>query len=177
MFVMSDPVAHDDFPLAYLISIRCYGTWLPGDERGWVDPDHNDFGTPYRPPQRGLAQSTVKNLTQDPYSLDAQRRSLVLDAIIKVCEHREYTLEAAHVLDNHLHTVVRAKVKPEPIMNAFKSYASRALNESNLDTDDRKRWSRHGSTRWLWKIEEVERAIQYTLDEQGQRMAWYERPM
>ena len=26
-----------DIPLAYLISFRCYGTWLHGDERGSID--------------------------------------------------------------------------------------------------------------------------------------------
>ena len=26
-----------DDPLAYFITIVTYGTWLPGDERGWIE--------------------------------------------------------------------------------------------------------------------------------------------
>jgi hypothetical protein len=44
-----------------------------------------------------------------------------------------------------------------------------------LDRDgpDRKRWARHGSTRWLWKDEEVQQALQYVVDEQGEPMALF----
>jgi hypothetical protein len=30
-----------NLPLAYLITFRCYGTWLHGDERGSVDRFRN----------------------------------------------------------------------------------------------------------------------------------------
>lgn len=36
-------------PLAYFISIRTYGTWLHGDDRGSVDRQHNEFNTPMLP--------------------------------------------------------------------------------------------------------------------------------
>ena len=36
----------NEFPLAYLITFRCYGTWLHGDERGSMDRTHNVFGAP-----------------------------------------------------------------------------------------------------------------------------------
>lgn len=35
----------DGYPLAYLITCRCYGTWLHGDARGSVDREHNGPGT------------------------------------------------------------------------------------------------------------------------------------
>lgn len=35
----------DDVPLAYFISITCYGTWLHGDQRGSIDRRHNLHGT------------------------------------------------------------------------------------------------------------------------------------
>ena len=56
-------------------------------------------------------------------------------------------------------------------MNAFKGYASRGLNRLGLDGPDRKRWARHGSTRWLWKDEDVLNAIRYVVEEQGEPMA------
>jgi hypothetical protein len=59
-------------------------------------------------------------------------------------------------------------------MNDLKSYASRCLNRIGLDEPGRKRWARHGSTRWLWKPEDVSAAIRYVVDEQGHPMAVFE---
>ena len=36
-----------DIPLAYLITFRCYGTWLHGDRRGSIDRFHNRYKSPY----------------------------------------------------------------------------------------------------------------------------------
>ncbi len=36
----------NEFPLAYLISFRCYGTWVHGDTRRSVDRKQNAYGTP-----------------------------------------------------------------------------------------------------------------------------------
>jgi hypothetical protein len=58
-------------------------------------------------------------------------------------------------------------------MNEFKSYASRALNHLDRDGPDRKRWARHGSTRWLWKDEDLQKALQYVVEEQGEPMALF----
>jgi hypothetical protein len=59
-------------------------------------------------------------------------------------------------------------------MNDRKSYASRCLNQMRLDEPTRKRWARHGSTRWLWEPENVSAAIRYVVDEQGERMAVFQ---
>jgi len=66
---------------------------------------------------------------------------------------------------------VEAKAKPEKIMNDFKSYASRRLNRLGSDAPNRKRWARHGSTRWLFEDENVRQAIRYVVEEQGEPMA------
>jgi hypothetical protein len=59
-------------------------------------------------------------------------------------------------------------------MNDFKAYSSRRMNEAGLDAN-RKRWARHGSTRYLWTTEAVEAKVHYTLHEQGEVMAVYSR--
>jgi hypothetical protein len=59
------------------------------------------------------------------------------------------------------------------VMNTFKSYASRSLNRLGVDEPNRKRWSRHGSTRWLWKDEDVQEAIRYVVSGQGEAMQVY----
>jgi hypothetical protein len=59
------------------------------------------------------------------------------------------------------------------MMNTFKSYASRKLNLLRIDEPHRKRWARHGSTRWLWKDEQVQEVLQYVVYGQGEAMEVY----
>jgi REP element-mobilizing transposase RayT len=78
------------------------------------------------------------------------------------------------VRTNHVHAIVEADVRPELVMNALKSYASRGLNNLGGEAPDRKRWARHGSTRWLWKDEDVQEAIQYVVSGQDETMHVYQ---
>jgi REP element-mobilizing transposase RayT len=102
--------------------------------------------------------------------LDQRSRAAVLEAIREVCVHRGWSFLAAHVRTNHVHAIVEADVRPERVMNDFKTYASRELNRLGRDGADRKRWARHGSTRWLWKDRDVQEAIRYVIEAQGEPM-------
>jgi REP element-mobilizing transposase RayT len=102
-------------------------------------------------------------------------RQVVLSAIQQVCDHRRWLLLAAHVRKQHVHVVVSAAERPEKIMADFKAYASRALAKSGYDEAGRKRWSRHGSTRYLWKTEHRVAAVEYVVCGQGKPMAVYDR--
>ncbi|MEX2261585.1 MAG: transposase [Bryobacteraceae bacterium] len=113
-------------------------------------------------------------MDQPQYHMDRRRREAVLASLRERCSNRQWKLLAAHVRTNHVHMVVEAEVRPERIMNDLKSYASRRLNDLGLDEPARKRWARHGSTRWLWNREHVTAAIQYVVEEQGDRMAAFE---
>jgi REP element-mobilizing transposase RayT len=137
--------------MRYFITFACYGAHLHGDESGSVDRHHNVPGS--RLAEANPERVAVKRLQMDqaPYLLDRHRRATVLDALREVCLHCGWSLWAAHVRTNHVHAVVEAEVRPEKIMHAFKSYASRNLNRLGIDELGRKRWARHGSTRWLWK--------------------------
>lgn len=162
-------------PLAYFITFSCYGTWLHGHELGSVDRHHNLPGTPYLPYDPWRLQAEQELMDQPPYYLDDERRrEIVLRSIQEVCDYRGWTLLAAHVRERHVHVVVHALQDPERVMNDFKAYASRHLNEAGLDTPKRKRWARHGSTRYLWNPDSIERAIYYVVHKQGEPMAVYE---
>jgi REP element-mobilizing transposase RayT len=115
-------------------------------------------------------------MRQIPYVLDEPRRQLVLDSLLEVCRFRAWTLLAAHIRTNHAHVVVTANRKPEPVMTALKAYASRALNAGALDAPGCLRWSRHGSTRYLWTQDSIRSAIDYVVRQQGSLMAAYEHP-
>jgi hypothetical protein len=72
-----------------------------------------------------------------------------------------------------VHAILEAEVPPEKIVTEFKAYASRELNRLGYDAPDRKRWARHGSTRWLFKDQDVKDAIRYVVEEQGQPTALF----
>jgi REP element-mobilizing transposase RayT len=163
-----------DYPMAYFITFSCYGTWLHGDEAGSVDRDHNLPGTPLLAADPSRVAAERRRMTQPAYALDAPRRRVVLQTLEEVCQQRGWDLLAAHVRARHVHVVVQAPTAPERVMNDFKSYASRNLNRNGFDTPDRKRWARHGSTRYLWDEKSVQNAVHYVLYEQGEPMEVYD---
>ena len=160
--------------MIYPITFVCYGRHLHGCESGSVDHEHNVPGTPILEVDSARAAAERERMDQAPYHLDQIRRDAVLEAIQEVCARRGWSLLAAHVRSNHVHTVVEAEVPPERVMHDFKTYASRRLNRMRLEEPNRKRWARHGSTRWLWKPQHVSAAIQYVVGEQGDAMSVFE---
>ena len=159
--------------MRYFITFVCYGAHIHSDEPGSVDLKHNIPGTPFLDPYPKRVSVERERMDQPPYLLDRARRAIVLESLTETCLHRGWNLLAAHVRTNHVHIVVEAEVKPEKIMSDFKSYASRGLNRLGRDGLDRKRWARHGSTRWLWKDKDVKDAIRYVVEHQGEPMALF----
>jgi REP element-mobilizing transposase RayT len=160
--------------VTYLITFACYGCRLHGDPSGSVDPTHNMPGTPLLEADSARLAFEGQRMYQAPYHLDQIRRQTVLESIQEVCAYRGWNLLAVHVRSNHVHTVVQSEVPPERVMSDFKAYASRRLNRLGLDAPKRKRWARHGSTRWLSKPQHVSAAVQYVIDEQGDPMSVFE---
>ena len=156
--------------MRYFITFSCYGAHLHG-EAGAVDRRHNLPGSRFLEPDPQRESAERKKLDQLPFTLDSISRETVLLALQDVALHRGWSLLAAHVRTNHVHTIVEADARPEKVMSDFKSYASRALNNLGHDGPDRKRWAHHGSTRWLWKDQDVREAIVYVVEGQGEPMS------
>lgn len=155
-------------PLAYLLTFTCYGQWLHGDERGSVDSAHRVPGTDWVAPQRGYHRASLEAMREPAYVLTAGGRDQVLAAVRQVCLHRGWRLWAAHVRSQHVHVVVTASdVAPEKVMGDLKAYATRALKRLETRSGRLRRWTRHGSTRYLNRDADVERAVRYVLFEQG----------
>jgi REP element-mobilizing transposase RayT len=163
-----------DQPLAYFITFTTYGTWLHGQEPGSVDDAHNQVGTPWLNPNASRRQANGRQMTQAPYVLDEARRRVVRDAILEECQFRRWDLLALHVRSNHVHLVVSGDRDPEFILRSCKAHASKRLNQAGLDTAERKRWTTHGSTRYLWSRDAVRDKVDYTLHQQGLPFAVYE---
>ena len=157
------------FPLAYLLTFRTYGTWLHGDERGSVDTHKrkNIYGAPDIAPNPNLKKLMAERMKNSTFLLNSLQRVAVHDAINEFCQTKNYQLHAVNVRTNHVHAVVSAQLRPEPIINFLKSYATRKLRESKLVSEKANIWARGGSRRYLWKERHVLLAIEYVLYGQG----------
>ena len=139
--------------------------------RGSVDRHgKNIYGTPTLEPNPKLLKIMREEMKGPPFILNNAQRIAVHHEIEDVCEKRGYFLRALNVRTNHGHSVISAALKPEVIINALKSNATRALREQNLVSRDVQVWSRGKSRRYLWKPRSVALAIDYTLNQQGENL-------
>ena len=156
--------------LAYLITFRTYGTWLPGDARGSTDSQNHKHASPREAPNAALQRAAREQLRHPPIFLCAPRRAATRNAIHQHCAHRQWPLLALHVRTEHLHAVIateRGVVAPERIMTELKAWATRRMLQEHLLGAGIRAWSRHGSTRYLFTPESVQRACHYVLERQG----------
>ncbi len=108
-----------DTPLAFLITFRCYGTWLHGDERGSVNRFRNKYKTSYLPPNKNWIKINTQRLKSEIVTLDAEQRNVVENAIRETCKVRKWRLDAINVRTNHIHTVVFTDSKKPEIAQMF----------------------------------------------------------
>src|SRR6266446_4100069 len=122
----------------WLMTSTTYGTWLPGDSRGFVSnvadgpgPEvrHNIPGTPYDRGMPGLVRGARAALKCPPIYFVLQQAEEIFDRFAETAEHRRWLLCAAGIMCNHFHVVVGVPGDPDPddVLRDFKSYASRGL--------------------------------------------------
>src|SRR6267154_3461173 len=103
-----------DTPLAHLITFRCYGTWLHGDERGSIDRFRNRYKSPYIKADSPWRLHNQQQLKGEPVTLNAGQRNSVEAAIRETCGKRQWQLHAVQARTNHVHTVASIGLtKPE----------------------------------------------------------------
>lgn len=153
-------------PLGFLITWTTYGTWLPGDQRGWVTEKQPGIQAPN--PRRETAAK--RKLVSPPLILSGDQRRIVEATIRRHCEIRGWHLHAINVRSNHVHLVVSADVAPETIMEQFKAWCSRRLSEASPHHPNAgpppKWWTEHGSTKWINDEAYLINAIRYVLERQ-----------
>lgn len=154
--------------MLYFLTFTCYGSHLPGDSRGSLD--HVRQGeSRFIAPNSGLEGHRRRSMRQDPYLLSTPHlRASVRDAIVKVCQHRSWTLYGLHVRTNHVHGIVDAETAPSRIFHDWKAYASRALRDP-----DRIHWAHGGNIRHIKTSEQLNSFMRYMLHNQGDPMEVY----
>jgi REP element-mobilizing transposase RayT len=114
-------------PLAYLLTWSSYGTWLPGDERGWIE-----FGHGWKLPDAVQKLEAEARMTEDACRFDGEQRELVERQIAETCSFRGWVLHVVNCRSNHAHVVVSANQAPKIVRNQLKAWCTRRLKELEL---------------------------------------------
>jgi hypothetical protein len=149
-------------PLAYFLTWTTYGSWLPGDRRGWA---HHGL---IRVPNQRLRRIAEARSHGARIVLCVAARERVERTIGDHCRLRAWHLHAVHCRVEHVHVVVTAGGRsPHVVMGELKAWCSRALATvaPEAGTPGRVRtWTRGGSCRRLYDVDAVERVVTYVRE-------------
>lgn len=183
-----------DLPLAYLITLRCYGTWLHGDARGSIDRRRNQYHSSFIPENERWRAYSARNLKHSPVTLDDRQRTSVEGAIRETCNFRSWILRAVNVRTNHVHVLVTPHSGPEDssvpsaiaeglsatpadrVLNALKANATRQMRQDGRWPHKHSPWSDRGSKRFIWTELGLERAMEYVVNGQCKPMPEFDKP-
>jgi REP element-mobilizing transposase RayT len=166
-----------DMDRYWLLTWTCYGQWLPGDARGFVgnvkDDDgsrnkHNIPGTPYVADKPELEAWVREQMKGDPVILDQRDAVSLIVQFQETARIRQWELEAASVMYNHIHLVVGVPGDPDPqhILEIFKSWSTRALKKHRPLPTNGSFWTAKGSKRKLADERAMSDAVYYVVKKQ-----------
>jgi REP element-mobilizing transposase RayT len=148
----------------WLVTSSFYGQWLPGDDRGSVtsvlerrpgDPatrarlEHARPGDEYEEAMPGLRLAAAEQLKCAPICVDLTKAEALFEQFQETAEKRGWILHAVSIMFNHIHLVVETPpaVGKKQLLQSFKSYGSRRLNEIFGRQPSDTWWSDGGSCR------------------------------
>jgi hypothetical protein len=144
--------------LAFFITWTTYGSWLPGDPRGWVD-GHGAVRTP----NDRLRRVAARGMREAAVELTWSQRQSAEQAVTEQSCYRGWTLHATSCRTCHMHVVVAAPDRqPDEVLRCLKAWCSRRLSAGMGRS--RTWWSKGGSVRWLFDTEAVADVIAYVKE-------------
>jgi REP element-mobilizing transposase RayT len=151
-------------PMHYHLIWTTYGTWLPGDERGWMRK-----GEPaVQAPDPDLERACRDGMSEAMVLLDDAQQQIVATTIIAHCRYRRWVLLALAVRSNHVHAVVEADRAGGDVRNQLKAWGSRRLSDAarltqpQTKTGGRRRWFTEGAyVRRIESDDYLQEAIAY----------------
>ncbi|MBX3434535.1 MAG: transposase [Pirellulales bacterium] len=149
----------DEF-IASLITWTTYGTWLPGDGRGW-----RTWGGDRQQPQPKLERWVKNRLKRDPVTLSAADRATVESAIREHCDFRNWTLLAVNARSNHVHVVVGARTRPQTVRDQLKANCTRRLRQQVEPPTADRIWTAGGDCEFL-RDDAIAAAVDYVVHAQ-----------
>jgi REP element-mobilizing transposase RayT len=147
--------------IGYFVTWTAYGTWLPGDSRGW-----QKWHQGWQRPNLALQLYSSKIMTEDPVFLTSEQRTTVETTIRKHCELRQWHLWAVNCRTNHAHVVLTARdVLGTTTRDQLKAWCTRNLKTA-FNPLKKNWWAEGGYVDDLETKNDLSAAIEYTLNAQ-----------
>ncbi len=143
--------------LGYMITFTTYGTWLQGDERGYVKSGR------ILPGSQKLKQTNEQLQSQEVVVLSTIQQQIVRDAILKEAASRGHHIFAQAVNATHIHIV--ARYTPEPIDDVVAYYKTAARLALKDIGHEGKVWTKGYDKRFCFDQETLQRRIKYVQNQ------------
>ena len=169
----------------WFLTWTTYGSWLPGDHRGFVSPvwnaeqhsleTHNEPGTDVQHSVRRLQRASEQRLRGKPVYLSLQQAEAVSVQLVETATIRSWRLLAYAIMRNHVHVAlgVPGDPKPEYLIRDLKAYASRALNHHWSRPESGTWWTESGSKRKIEAREEsIASVVRYIEQQETPWVCW-----
>ena len=172
---------------AWFLTWTTYGTWLPGDQRGFVSRTRhgpgprrrwNVPGTPYEKDQPALLRAAKEQCKQPSVFLNLRHSTLILQYLQQTTRRWNWRLLAAAILRTHIHVLVFTQGDPNgfQVLKVLKGSLSRELNRRFAKPDGFRWWTASGSTRCLKSEEEVISVTRYIREQPNPLLIWIAPP-
>ena len=148
-------------PITYFITWTTYGTWLPGDSRGW-----RKKGQGAQPPQPLLEAWCRERMMESEVVLTETQRGKVEAVCHEHATIRGWALHAVNARSNHVHLAVTADKGPKVVRDQFKANATRVLRENPDALRKDEIWTQGGDCEIIDGEEALERVILYITEAQ-----------
>ena len=139
--------------LGFMITWTTYGTWLQGDERGYVKKGL------IHPGSKGLMQTNKQLQLQDAVRLSKVQQQVVRKAIIKEAALQGHHICALSVQPTHVHIVI--VYTPEPISTTVAYYKKAGRLALKCMGYTGKLWTRGYDKRFCFDEESMKHRIKY----------------
>lgn len=164
-----------DAPFALLITWTTFGTWLPGDQRGYVsntrragrpwEPKQNMPGTPYTRDDCLTRETARVMLKQRPVWLTQPQALVAAEALVEAARKRSWRIMRAALMANHVHVVICDCPNNGPsVRRILKGTSQAKLSESAGQS--RRWWTDRGSDRYLNFDAAILGAIRYVAEQE-----------
>ncbi len=163
-------------PFALFITWTTYGTWLPGDPRGYVsntlredgtfEPKRNQRGTPYSRGDARTLASAQRLQKHNTVWLNYGQAATTAEALVKAAAQRHWFIIRAAIMASHIHTLTtRCPDDGSAILRIFKGVTSAEL--SNKAGRPGRWWTHGGSDRYLQDQRAIDAVEHYIRQQQG----------
>lgn len=149
------------FPHALFITWTVYGSWLPGDQRGWRQWSRGE-----RPQQPLLEDWCRDRMKEQPVLLTSAQRESVEIVIRDHAAIRGWILHAVSVRSNHVHVVVSAATEPKQVRDQLKANATRVLRTLPQPITNEKVWTKGGDIEFIDTDDNLEQVVIYVTEAQ-----------